>query len=399
MADSTTTLDLISSGQSGKEVTANDLFDSCSPATLLGRRASTTAGLTWGYYGGVVALDDGTLLQVANGTKTLTDNATNYIELDTSDGSVDVNASAWTAGKRRLYAVVTSGGAVTSYTDWRTPMDPLPDAAVEAGDVDIADAGGYYTGTDVEAALQEIGATLATLSGTTDVDTDVQFTSDTGSTADSDPGNGLFKWDNATQASATYLYFDNQTSGGVSLATFFASLPPDGYIHLAQNDAAANWQLWKWSATTAGSGYHKFTVALQASGGSIADDKAVSVSFNGIPPPTQPFDVTAFYPGMPSASAKLLRVPIARPVTFAANFANSAGKAGTAATGSTAFDIQKNGASVGTMTFAAGASSATLTSSGGASVAFAAGDVLGVIAPATPDATLADVGLVLAGTR
>ena len=58
---------------------------------------------------------------------------------------------------------------------------------------------------------------------------------------------------------------------------------------------------------------------------------------------TQPFDVMGFYPGIPTASAKVLRVPIARAVTFAANFANSVGKASANATGSTAFDIQKNG--------------------------------------------------------
>jgi hypothetical protein len=112
-----------------------------------------------------------------------------------------------------------------------------------------------------------------------------------------------------------------------------------------------------------------------------------------------PFDVTAFYPGVPTASAKVLRVPIARAVTFAANFAGSYAKAAVAATGSTAIDIQKNGSSVGTITFAAAGTSATFTSSGGAAVSFAAGDVLGIIAPGTPDATLADIGIVLAGTR
>lgn len=301
-----------------------------------------------------------------------------------------------------LVAVVqdTAGSPLGVSSTVRTTAQDIADlAAPAADDVAIADAGGHFTGADVEAALQEIGATLATLSGTTDVDTDVQYTSDTDSTADSDPGNGLFKWNHATQGSATQLYVDNQTADGVSLATYFAALPPDGYIHLAQNDAAANWQLWKWSAVAAGAGYYKFTVALQASGGSIADDKAVSVSFKGIPPATQPFDAAAFYPGLPAASAVLLRVPIARAVTFPANFAGSYGKASANATGSTAFDLQKNGVSVGTMTFAGGASSATFTSSGGAAVNFAAGDVLAVIAPATPDATLADVGLVLAGTR
>lgn len=312
MADSTTNLDTISSGQSQKEVTANELFDAGSPATLLGRRASTTAGLTWGYYGGVVKLDAGTLLQVANGTKALANDATNYLELDTSDGSVDINSSGWTAGKRRLYEIVVAGGAVTSYTDWRSVMALVGASSVAAGDVSITDAGGFFTGTDVEAALQELGAAV----------------------------------------------------GGAPAAEDVTIADAGGYYTGADVEAA-----------------------LQEVGASI--DALGS----------QPFDMTGFYPGVPTASAKLLRVPIARAVTFAANFANSVGKASANATGSTAFDIQKNGASVGTMTFAAGASSATFTSSGGAAVDFAAGDVLAVIAPGTPDATLADVGLVLVGTR
>lgn len=282
MADSTTNLDLISSGQSAKEVTANDLFDAGSPAAALGRRASTTAGLTWGYYGGVVRLDSGSLHQIANGTKTLTDDATNYLELDTTDGSVDLNASAFTAGKVPLYEIVVADGAVDSYEDMRALYGAAGGggSGVDAEDVAVADAGGYFTGTDVEAVLQEIAEAL--------------------------------------------------------------------------QDAA---------------------------------------------PLTQPFDVVGFYPGLSAASAILLRVPIARAVAFAANFAGSVGKASASATASTAFDIQKNGASVGTMTFALGASSATFTSSGGAAVNFAAGDVLAVIAPATPDVTLANVGFVLAGTR
>lgn len=121
MSDSTTLLDLISESQAQKEVTANALFDASSPAATLGRRASTTAALSWGYYGGVVTLDDGSLLQIGNGVKTLTDDATNYIELDTSDGTVDVNNSAWTgSAKKRLYKVITADGVVTSYEDWRT---------------------------------------------------------------------------------------------------------------------------------------------------------------------------------------------------------------------------------------------------------------------------------------
>jgi hypothetical protein len=114
---------------------------------------------------------------------------------------------------------------------------------------------------------------------------------------------------------------------------------------------------------------------------------------------SEPFDATAFYPGVPGNSAKVLRVPVARAVTFAANFSGSYAKAGTAATGSCSFDIQKNGSSVGTISFSASGTSGTFTSSGGTSVSFAAGDVLGILAPSSSDATLADIGIVLAGTR
>jgi hypothetical protein len=113
----------------------------------------------------------------------------------------------------------------------------------------------------------------------------------------------------------------------------------------------------------------------------------------------QPLDATAFYPGAPTSSAKVVRVPLARAVTFAANFSGSYAKAGTAATGSTAFDVQKNGSSIGTITFSASGSSATFTTSGGAAQSFAAGDVLAIVAPSTADATLADIGFCLTGTR
>lgn len=48
--------------------------------------------------------------------------------------------------------IYQSDGA--SWTTWAT----LGGGAVAADDVSIADAGGYFTGTDVEAALQELGA-------------------------------------------------------------------------------------------------------------------------------------------------------------------------------------------------------------------------------------------------
>lgn len=173
MSDSTTHLDAISASQSSKEVTANALFDAMSPNALFGRRGSTTSALTWGYYGGKYRKADGTVLSVANGTVALTDSATNYIlETDGVVSKVTAAPDGWPGpllddaspatetGATALYAVVCSGGAVTSYTDYRTPGQP---AAVNptASSISITDAGTYFTGTDVEAALQELGAAIA----------------------------------------------------------------------------------------------------------------------------------------------------------------------------------------------------------------------------------------------
>lgn len=125
---------------------------------------------------------------------------------------------------------------------------------------------------------------------------------------------------------------------------------------------------------------------------------ADSTQASGLRWASEPFDVTAFYPGVMSDGAVVLRVPVARAVSFADDFAGSYAKASAAATAATALDVQKNGVSVGTITFALGASTASFVTSGGV-VTLAAGDVLSIHGPATADTTLADVGIVLVGTR
>lgn len=79
MADSTTNLDLIAVAQAAKETTANALFDAASQSMLFGRRASTSAALTWGVYGGDVLIS-GVPTAVANTTVALTASRTQQIE-------------------------------------------------------------------------------------------------------------------------------------------------------------------------------------------------------------------------------------------------------------------------------------------------------------------------------
>lgn len=129
------------------------------------------------------------------------------------------------------------------------------------------------------------------------------------------------------------------------------------------------------------------------SGGSPGSWDALSIGGGG----GEPYDIGAQIAGAPSASLVMLRYKFPRAVDFPAGLTNSQGEAGTAATAQTDFDIEKNGVSVGTMRFAASSTSATFIMASPQS--FAAGDILTVIAPGSPDATLAGVSFVLAGTR
>jgi hypothetical protein len=115
-----------------------------------------------------------------------------------------------------------------------------------------------------------------------------------------------------------------------------------------------------------------------------------------------PYAPSGFFSGMPTAAASkvIMSVPILQAVTFAANFAGCYMKLrGTTATASLAVDVQKNGSSIGTATFAIGGSVATFVTSGGTSKTFAAGDTFDLVLPATPDVTADNMGWAFAGTR
>lgn len=162
MANSSTNLDTISSSQAQKEVTANAMFDAASQATAYGRRASTTAALTWGYYGGNVTLADGSMSQIANGTVALTASATNYVVASKSTGAVSAATTTtnWNdrKGYWRLYQISTGASTISSYTDSREIAQFLGAAAPL----------GYSTGaggTVTQATSRTTGVTLNKLSG------------------------------------------------------------------------------------------------------------------------------------------------------------------------------------------------------------------------------------------
>jgi hypothetical protein len=109
-----------------------------------------------------------------------------------------------------------------------------------------------------------------------------------------------------------------------------------------------------------------------------------------------PAYVSGSWVASPGASQVIERYIFATPVTLPAGLAGSYGAAGTAATASASFTIKKNGSTVGTMDYAASGTSASFTMT--TATSFAGGDVLTIVAPASPDATLANLAWTLAGT-
>lgn len=110
----------------------------------------------------------------------------------------------------------------------------------------------------------------------------------------------------------------------------------------------------------------------------------------------RPADIAVDVRGAPAANEVITRRVFARSVQIPTSFILSQGVAATAATAATDFDVRVNGASVGSISFAAAASTATFVSA--ASITIASGDVLEIVAPASPDATLADINLALWAT-
>ena len=155
MSNSTITFDPLVQSQSGKETTANAMFDALSPASLYGRRQSTSSGLTWGYYGGNV-LVNGALTQIANGTLTLTASTTNYVEAQPTTGAVSSNTTGFTAGRTPLYTVVTGTSTVTSYTDHRLAVPDVTGRLAKA----MSDANTTLSFAEIRNQILEFTGTL-----------------------------------------------------------------------------------------------------------------------------------------------------------------------------------------------------------------------------------------------
>jgi hypothetical protein len=134
--------------------TVSDTFD---------EDTATTTGLTWGYKGGLLRTTS-TVTAIADGTVSLTDDTTNYIEIGT-DGTVYVVASAFTAGRLPIRTVVCASGVQTTSTDMRSFFSITHDAVTVSEPISVSGQ-----------ALSIINDADATI---TEIDTGVLADSDT----------------------------------------------------------------------------------------------------------------------------------------------------------------------------------------------------------------------------
>lgn len=110
-----------------------------------------------------------------------------------------------------------------------------------------------------------------------------------------------------------------------------------------------------------------------------------------------PFDLGTFWVGAPGSSELLLAFLFTRSVTFEDDFSGSQFDNGTNPTSAVVIDIAKNGTDIGHIDVTTGGVGSFTTDATTAS--FVAGDLLTVTAPASADATMADLRITLLGSR
>jgi formylmethanofuran dehydrogenase subunit D len=363
----------------------------------------------------------GTPTSFPNNTIALTASATNYLEYDRTTGDVSVNQSSFTGGLSPLYEIVCGSSTVTSWLDKRalpqgTKGENGLDGASAAAKLyyfqdlasDISATGGYYKLLDAPLDGSESDDSVSVTSGGGPVLIEGYA---------SEPANpGITLIPAGLWTFNIWAYVNSITGGNSSLVfhvykRILAGTETEIFnVESAALPTAVGYQQVRHTMLTDTVVNTTDRIVIKVYAKTLsASSKTVHFVHDGVThnsqvqtPITQghlaqPYDIGATYNGAPQASTVLLRIPFVRAVTFPIGLSGSQGVLGTAATAQTNFDILKNGVSFGTMRFAISGTVASFISTNGAT--FAAGDVLTVISPASPDATAAHVGFCLTGIR
>lgn len=143
--------------------------------------------------------------------------------------------------------------------------------------------------------------------------------------------------------------------------------------------------------------FNSTTPAAPAGSANITWQKDMSGNVSGYVGPGSPQIFGVFLPGVGSNNQVCFYLSLAQAVTFPSGAAASTAEAKTAATGSTTYTLSKNGTPFATIVFSGSGTTGTFTQVSDA--VFAIGDILEIDGPSTADATLANIGIALAGLR
>lgn len=174
---------------------------------------------------------------------------------------------------------------------------------------------------------------------------------------------------------------------------------PGWFVYNVDDATFYYWSGTAWTALASGGSSTFVGLSDVPSAYTSAGGKAVEVNSgaSALVFSAKPFDVAVTAPGVGSNNQVLARIKLARAVTFPASATLSQAAASANATADTTFTLKKNGTAFATCKFSASGASGAFTQASDAT--FAAGDLLEIDGPATADATLADVGITLAGIR
>ncbi|MFK4507152.1 carbohydrate-binding protein [Bradyrhizobium daqingense] len=117
-------------------------------------------------------------------------------------------------------------------------------------------------------------------------------------TADADPGAGVFRLNNATPASATAAYIDNTQVGGASITAILDTWDDStgttkGYVRFEKTTDPTVWAQFRMTGSVVdGTGYRKLTLANGAGSGAFTNADTFAVTFSRAGD-TGPGDVTA----------------------------------------------------------------------------------------------------------
>lgn len=129
------------------------------------------------------------------------------------------------------------------------------------------------------------------------------YRADLTSTANSAPGSGLLRFNNASQANASQLYIDNLTAQGANMSALFASVGGTGLVDLRDATDTTKWATYSITGANTPSGYHVFDVTYLAGGAQFANGAAVDISFSPVLPTFNAQAAETFYAGPVSGNA------------------------------------------------------------------------------------------------